>query len=386
MGCGGDGPGWVDVMTENTYKKTQSLRDLDLWQKKNAKNALSSFTLELTARCNNNCRHCYINLPENDPQALAEELSFAEITNIIDQAADLGVVWCLLTGGEPLLREDFEEIYLYLKRKGLLVTVFTNATLISEKHIKLFKKYPPRDLEISVYGITAATYAAVTRKPHLFDSFRNGLDLLLKNAIPVNLKNVTIKANVKEFHDIAAFCANHSKEPFRFDPLIHLRFDHDKKRNAEIRRQRLAPEEIAALERSDKARYQAMQNNCDRLILPLCPEEERHYIFRCGAGVSDFVVSHNGLYRLCSSLWHPDSMYDLRKRTILEARKHLVAKVRSTKSANPRFLESCAVCPLINLCIWCPAHSFLETGQMDEPCRYFCDVAASRRQSLQHEP
>ncbi len=367
----------------NTYTTNQTLPDLALWQKKRDKNALFSFTLELTARCNNNCRHCYINLPENDPKAKAEELTTEEIKSIVDQAVDLGAVWCLITGGEPLLRDDFEEIYLYLKRKGLLVSVFTNGTLITQKHIDLFKKYPPRDLEITVYGITAKTYAAVTRKPDLFPAFIGGVNLLLKNKIRINLKNVTIKANLGEFQEIATFCRQHSSAPFRFDPLIHLRFDRDEKRNEEIRNQRLSPEEIAVLESSDKARYNALKENCAKLFPYQQPKTESSFLFSCGAGLSDFTVGHNGLYRLCSSLMHTDCMCDLREKSVKDAREILVPKVRLLQSNSNIFLGNCAVCPLVNLCLWCPAHAYLETGNMAHFSQYFCDVAKSRSSNIE---
>jgi MoaA/NifB/PqqE/SkfB family radical SAM enzyme len=85
--------------------------------------------------------------------------------DIARQAVRMGAMWCLITGGEPLLRDDFPDIYMGLKRLGLLVAVFTNATLISAEHVALFKKYPPRDIEITVYGVTKNTYEAVTRRP-----------------------------------------------------------------------------------------------------------------------------------------------------------------------------------------------------------------------------
>ena len=111
--------------------------------------------------------------------ARQRELTVAEIADIASQAVCLGAVWCLLTGGEPLLRSDFAEIYMILKRKGLLVSVFTNATLISEEHVALFRKYPPRDIEVTVYGVTGETYEVVTRRPGSFGRFLKGLDLLL---------------------------------------------------------------------------------------------------------------------------------------------------------------------------------------------------------------
>ncbi|MDY6904884.1 MAG: radical SAM protein [Thermodesulfobacteriota bacterium] len=363
----------------NDYiQRHTSLSELGIWEKRKQNNALISFTLELTARCNNNCRHCYINLPEGDKQAIAAELPFEKIKDIADQAVAMGAVWCLITGGEPLLRPDFEEIYLYLKRQGLLVSVFTNATLIRDRHVELFRQYPPRDLEVTVYGITKSVYGKVTRRPDLFDAFKEGLNRLLDNQIPVNLKGVFMKANVAAFEAIGDFCRRHSARPFRFDPLLHLRFDGDESKNREIRAQRLDGETIAALEASDAGRLAAMQDHCDKLILPDRVIGDEHYLFSCGAGISDFVVSYDGWFRLCSSLWHPDCIYDLKTGNLKEALAVFVPEIRAMTSTNPDYLNHCETCSLVNLCLWCPAHCYLETGCMDISCDHFCDVAKSR--------
>ena len=159
------------------------LSEFPLWEKIEGKRIPTSFGLEITARCNNDCRHCYINLPTGDRTAKEEELTLEEIERIADEAISLGAIWCLLTGGEPLIRGDFPDIYLSLKRKGLLMQVFTNAIPVTEEHIKLFRKYPPRDIEVSVYGATKETYERVTRKAGSFDAFIRGLNLLLENGI-----------------------------------------------------------------------------------------------------------------------------------------------------------------------------------------------------------
>ncbi|MCI0474718.1 MAG: radical SAM protein, partial [Anaerolineales bacterium] len=151
------------------------LPDFPLWDRAARKHIPLSIDLEFTERCNCNCRHCYINLPANDRTAKSQELTFAEIRNIFDQAVELGSLWCLMTGGEPLVREDFAEIYLYAKKKGLLASIFTNATLIDDKFIELIKRYPPRDLEVSVYGVTRETYERVTRVPGSFEAFSRGV-------------------------------------------------------------------------------------------------------------------------------------------------------------------------------------------------------------------
>jgi radical SAM protein with 4Fe4S-binding SPASM domain len=358
------------------------IQDFPLWDKMKAGRAVFSFDLEVTARCNSNCRHCYINLPADDQSAKHSELSLEEIGDIADQAVSMGALWCLITGGEPLLRTDFPEIYLLLKRKGLLVSVFTNATLITSDHIQLFRKYPPRDVEVTVYGVTEATYERVSRNAGSFLSFVRGLDLLLKNGISVRLKTMALHSNLHELPEIARFCREKTKDYFRFDPFLHLRFDGDPVRNGTILSERLTPEEIVNLERSDPERFESLEKRCDRLIVPAFSNTICNHLFHCGTGQGSFAVSYDGRFRLCSSLWHPDCMYDLRKGSLSDAWHGLVPKVRDMRSDTNAFLETCRVCPLINLCMWCPAHAHLETGELDAPVDYFCKVAHARAEAL----
>ena len=182
-----------------SYIRRTPLPEAPIWQKlAGRKGRLLAMNLEVTARCNNNCRHCYINVPANNQDAKKKELSFEKIKDIADQACSLEALWCLITGGEPLLRNDFEEIYIYLKKKGMLVSVFTNATLIKKSHIDLFKKWPPRNIEVTVYGVTEKTYERITRKPGSFKAFMRGLNLLLDSGIPVDLKAMAIRSNIEE--------------------------------------------------------------------------------------------------------------------------------------------------------------------------------------------
>jgi radical SAM protein with 4Fe4S-binding SPASM domain len=365
-----------------TNTSTIEIQDLALWDKMKSKGAIFSFDIEITARCNNNCRHCYINLQAGDKDAKILELSPAEISKIADEAVKMGTVWCLITGGEPLLRPDFEEIYLLLKRKGLLVSVFTNATLVNKKHIALFKKYPPRDIEVTVYGATRESYERITRLPGSFDMFSRGLDMLISSGVKVRLKAMALRGNLDEMELISEFCRQRTKDFFRFDPVLHMRYDGNQIRNEEIRSERLSPEEIVALEKADHERFQSLQNGCDELINDEFTHFGCDHLFHCGAGNGSFNVSYDGKFRLCSSLWAPGTTYDLRKGSLTEAWNDLIPKVRDMRSQNARFLESCRKCELINLCLWCAAHAYLETGEMDGETPYFCQVAHARAAML----
>jgi len=358
------------------------LHQLPLWERLKSKRVPLSFNLEITARCNNDCRHCYINLPAGDACAKAMELSLPEILDIADQAVEMGAIWCLITGGEPLLRPDFEEIFLGLKRKGLLVGVFTNATLIREQHVKLFKRYPPRDMEITVYGVTRETYEAVTRKPGSFEAFQRGLRNLLDNGLPVRLKAMALRSNIHELPEIADFCRQRTKDFYRFDPLLHLRYDRDSLRNAEIQAERLNPEEIVDLERRDPERFPAMQERCSALTQARPHPAGCDRLFGCSAGMESFCVSHRGEYRLCDCLVAPGTTYDLREGNLRIAWSDLAFRAHSLRSRNSAFLRTCGVCPIINLCLSCPAHNYLETGEMDGETPYFCAVAHARDEML----
>ncbi len=359
-----------------------AIQDHVIWSRMKDRRVPLSFDLELTARCNNNCRHCYINLPADDRPARASELSPAEISRLADEAVALGTIWCLVTGGEPLLRPDFPEIYMALKRKGLLVSVFTNAALIDEEHLRLFSRYPPRDIEVSVYGVTRETYEKVTRRRGSFAAFMRGLDLLRGSGIRVRLKAMAMRSNVRELPAIARFCRERTKDYFRFDPLLHLRFDGNAMRNTDIRAERLSPGEIVAIEQADEERANALHKGCDELMIPEQAHAGCDHLFHCGAGNGSFSISCDGLFRLCSDLWHPDCVYDLRKGTLADAWHNFAPRVRDRKSNRSEFLAKCRVCRIANLCFWCPARSHLETGEMDRCVEYFCEVAHARARAF----
>jgi len=366
-----------------TFAGRVPIHRFSLWEKAADRRVPLGFDLEITARCNLNCRHCAVNLPAGDQKARQRELSVEDISRIADQAVSLGALWCLITGGEPLLRDDFGDIYRMLRKKGLLVSVFTNACLVTDAHIELFTRYPPRDLEITVYGITRSTYERVTRIPGSFAAFEKGMDRLIGNGIPLRMKAMALRSNHAELPEIAAYCRRHTRDFFRFDSLLHLRYDKDRERNRDIVGERLNAEEIVKLEHSDPQRSNALRKHCDRLTGNRAgPSAPRPDLFTCGAGKAGFTVSPEGIFRLCQSLWHPDFLYDLQKGSLHDAWHNFVPRVRARTSRAPEFLENCSGCPLINLCLWCPAHAYLECGKLDGWIGYFCEVAHARARAL----
>lgn len=358
------------------------LPDFSLWDKCGDRRIPLSFSIEVTARCNNNCRHCCINLPPGDDAAKGDELTLEQISRIADQAVSLGSLWCLITGGEPLLRQDFFELYLALKRKGLLVSVFTNACLVTERHIKLFNAYPPRDMEVTIYGVTKETYERITRVPGSYTAFRRGLALLLDGGVRVNLKAMALRSNLDELPEIARFCRERTRDLFRFDPILNLRFDGNNDRNREIISERLSAEEVIGIEQADPERAAALKRRCGMNPIAEPAATEHHHLFQCNTGCESFAVSCNGLFRLCPALWQPDCLYNLRRGTLAEAWVDFVPRVRATITTSSSFIENCLVCTLMDFCSWCPGHAYLECGRMDEWCDYFCRLTRLRTETF----
>src|SRR5437899_1676559 len=154
------------------------------------KRAPMEVSLEVTRRCPLECQHCYNNLPMGDLAARNRELSKQEYEAILDELADMGVIWLLFTGGEIFARKDFLEIYTYAKKKGFLITLFTNGILINEKIADYLVEWPPFAIEITLYGRTKETYEALTAVPGSYDRCMRGIHNLIDRKLPLKLKTV----------------------------------------------------------------------------------------------------------------------------------------------------------------------------------------------------
>lgn len=137
---------------------------------------------ELTHKCPFKCAFCY-----NHVKAIPE-LSTKEVFNIIDQVVDLGCMYINFSGGEPLLRKDFNDIYFYTKKKGVHVSLETNIYYIPNGLIELIKEYPVDNFNISLYGLDDKSFQLVTRSKNDFKRVLNNLDTLLKEGIEFQLR------------------------------------------------------------------------------------------------------------------------------------------------------------------------------------------------------
>lgn len=343
-----------------------------------------SLSAEVTARCNNDCRHCYINRPAGDCAAKEAELSLAEWERIAEMAKNAGVLWCLISGGEPMLRSDFFDLYLMFKKKGFLITLFTNATLMTPEAVDFFKRYPPYKVEVSVYGVTEETYVAVTGKPGLCQRMKDGIARLRAAGIYTVLKTPLICSNYAEAEAIRDYCNANTDEPFRFDTTMHRRIDFDDKRNALIAQEQLSDEQMLLLEGLVEERREASRQACvDQKREIAVGQNGVQPLFRCRAGKDSLTVDPYGRARLCSMLAAPEYLYDL-KTGDLDGYLAFRDRILQLPNQNPEF-SKCVACRWLPLCNWCPGRAVLACGKADAFLPDVCRVAEKRYQVLMED-
>jgi radical SAM protein with 4Fe4S-binding SPASM domain len=327
-----------------------------------------SGSMELTFRCNLRCQHCYVahghtGLPGK------QELSLAEIERILDEMVAEGTLWLLMTGGEPLLRRDFLEIYNAAKNRGLLVSLFTNATMITNRIADHLAEYRPFNLEISQYGATQETYERVTGIPGSYARFRSGVDLLLERKIPIRLKTVVMTLNQHELRDMEAF-ANNLGVRFRYDAMINAGLNG----SGSPTDLRISPEEVVELDLADEDRLAGWRSFAEQYqdVQP-----DNRYLYVCGAGLQSFHIDPYGQLSVC--MMARRQQYDLRRGTFREGWNDFLAEVRYQP---PRGAYGCNQCPLLPICGQCPGWGDMEHNDPQKPVEYLCQVAHLRAEAL----
>lgn len=372
-------------MTGDGYCVTRPGATVDLWNGRHP--VLTSLDIELTERCNNDCVHCCINLPIGDRAARERELSTDQWKAVLTEAAGLGALSVRLTGGEPLLRPDFEELYLFARRLGLKVLIFTNARLITSRLADILAQVPPLErIEITVYGMSQESCDAVTRAEGAYRQFARGVRLLLDRGVPFVVKGALLPPNRGEMEEFESWAATipWMDTPPSYSMFFDLRFRRDSGvRNDLIRSVRLSPDDgVSVLARRNREYVEQMRQFRARFMGPHGAK-----LFSCGAGHGACIDAY-GLAQACLPLRHPDTVYNLRdgdgirEGALREALTEFFPMLRTMRAANPDYLRRCARCSLRGLCEQCPAKSWTEQGTLDTPVEYFCRVAHAQARHL----
>ena len=159
---------------------------------------------ELTARCNFNCPMCYVHLSNEQVAAQGGELTAKQWLDLAESAKNKGMLFALLTGGEPLVRKDFFEIYDGMRQMGLLITINSNGSMLKGKILERFLEAPPLRFNISLYGGSNETYSNMCGLP-VYDDVKENIRTLRQAGI-----NVSLNLSITPFnrHDLPKIYAD----------------------------------------------------------------------------------------------------------------------------------------------------------------------------------
>ena len=324
---------------------------------------------ELTARCNFNCPMCYVHLQNNDIAAQGKELTAQQWIDIARAAKEKGMVFALLTGGEPFVRKDFFEIYDAMKAMGLMVSINSNGSLLKGEVLKKLIENPPFRINVSLYGGCTETYRTMCGQA-AFDEVVANIRAVKEAGIDIRL-NLSItpynQQDIEKIYAVSQELGVHVKATSYMYPSIRVnggKYGYG---------DRLSPQEAAKcsvrwdLVRFTEEEFATRAENMKNMIAaeePDCPSEMVEGV-KCRAGSSSFWMTWDGRMLPCGMMPAPAAYplevgFDAAWKEIIE------------KTARIRTPAQCTACPKRPLCPVCAAVTVTETGDFEGVPTYVC--------------
>ena len=275
--------------------------------------------IEITNICNFKCVHCYVTNSKNQKPCF---LPYDVIQSVIDESCEMGCKIITITGGECTLHPDFEKIYTYIWKKGIKVNIFTNASLLTEATVSLFKKYMPNCVEVSLYGASESVYEEVTKSCSYADVI-NGIKLLQENGINVQIKIIVLKQNQYELEEMKRLACRYTSNPIRVSYDLMPSYDF----SLDVLNNHSNAVSSASVKSSPRTNQRA---------------------FNCHAGSSFFCINYEGNVTLCSFCsFSAMNLKDYSFHYIWESFKKSanLSIPKDSECYDCSFLEECGNCP-----------------------------------------
>lgn len=323
-------------------------------------------SLELLPLCNMDCKMCYVRKTRQEMEAEGRMLSCDEWLRIADEGVQAGMLFLLLTGGEPLIYPEFKRLYVELQKKGLILSVNTNGTLIDEEWADFFARCGCRRLNITLYGKDDATYERLCGNPRGFTQVMNACRLLKERNLPFRLTCSVTPDNAGDLEELFAIAKS-------FDvPLSAAAYMFPGARRGVCAddQYRLSPEASAEailklyrLEHPEADFTAAAKQTLSYLTTPTYSRNSSG--FPCHAGHSGFWLTWKGEMMACG-------MFDALKISLLEHSfadcwQYIVARTQAMTVC-----RECRSCSKQGICRTCPAHCYTETGDVNGIPTYIC--------------
>lgn len=357
-----------------------------MFNKASAQKIPLSGTFELTPLCNFSCRMCYVRKSAVEVKASPRPMmTLEQWLQIAKDAVSNGMLYLLLTGGEPTLWPGFWELYEALIHMGCLVSINTNGSLLDDAAIERLCALPPRRINVTLYGTSDDTYARLCGAQGVFSKVDQAIMKMKTAGLQVKLNCSLTPYNACDLESMVAYAqerelildvASYMFPPTRRDPSMVGTND------------RFTPEQSAyyrlhtfRLQFGDekyKTFLTQLLNDCvprgldDNLVDP------EDGCIRCRAGKASFWITWDGWMSPCGMMNTPKA--DVAEQSFQAAWQSI------TEACDGIHLSGiCGKCPSQEVCHACAAMAQTETGSVTGVPRYLCECLQAMKQLAKEE-
>lgn len=336
-----------------------------------------SGAFELTPRCNFRCKMCYIRMTPQQMAPIGRERTAQEWLEMGRQARDTGLLFLLLTGGEPFLRPDFEEIYTGLTKMGLSISINTNGSLLDDGLRNLFRRLPPAMVNVTVYGASAAGYEKLCGNGAGFGSALSAVRFFRELGVTVNMNTTITPWNIDQYEQLWALAQDMGMKlrvtGYNFPPARRGESPDYSRLSAEEVGELLARDVLHAGGSEQVRRIAAGLGTGDEISMS-CSMEPGDPM-ACYAGRSQFWITWDGRMTPCGMLNTPTARPF--ENGFAGAWREIVEKTAAIS-----LCPDCKECELRGTCTNCAAVTAAETGRFDGKPEYMCRLNQSYRRSV----
>ncbi|MDY2814764.1 MAG: radical SAM protein [Dorea sp.] len=349
-----------------------------LVQKASQKRIPIGGSLEILPLCNMNCDMCYVRLSREEMERKGRIRTADEWLDLAKEMKEQGVLFLLLTGGEPFLYPEFQKLYSGLSKMGMIITINSNGTLIDEVIADFLAGQKPRRVNITLYGKDRVTYKKLCHYENGFEQALRGIRLLCERGIDVKLNGSLTKENRNDAEELIRI-AEELQVPINIDTYMypasrerecgfHAESRLDAKEAArakiEIRRRMLGSKMFEE--------YRQQMKQISNLETP----EQIDCSLKCRAGKSSFVINWKGNMTPCVMLEYPSQ-------NVFEEGFGNAWEYISNQTEKIRISTICASCRKRKVCQTCAACALLETGAYDKVPQYMCEYTEEMLKQLE---
>lgn len=340
---------------------------------------------ELTGACNLKCLHCRASAVDHP---LPDEFSTKEAFDLVDQIASFSKPTIILTGGEPLLRNDIFEIASYIKEKGLVPVMGTNGTMITREVAEKMRDSGIKRVAVSLESSTPPLHDVFRNVPGAFDATLEGIKNLREVGVPFQIAPTITSRNVHDINNIVDLAVKLGAA------AVHIFLLVPTGRGKELEPEELIPEEY---ERVLNWFYEKRKEVSIHLRATCAPHFYR--IFRqraakekiaitpqthgleamtrgCLGGISFCFIGHLGQVQPCGYL--EIDCGNVREEPFEKIWRE--SKCFSDLRDYSRLKGKCGVCEFRNVCGGCRARAYARTGDYLEEEPYCIYVPRKMRE------